>query len=470
MDQKREQMKRICMDKKKNPKISVVMPCLNMVHYIKECLDSVVNQTLAEIEIIIIDAGSIDGTQNIIKEYASMDSRVKILLSDMRSYGYQVNLGVEAAIGEYIAIVDTDDRIVLDTYEVLYTVAEETKADYVKGTAEMFYTFYNGLCYCRSISQFMETQYGQKGRIELCPKNMPSLIMKDNFLWYGIYRADFLKRVKLNQTYGAAFQDFGGLLQTQLYAEKAVYISKKVYEYRQDNVNSSNYNKKGFHFIAEEYQWAQRFIEDQTEEWKGAFYHKLFLHFMDRMYAMAASGIFWEDTFSDMEKIAERLRWAYTEKLLTKEQLNSEEWNDMCMLWSSPYDLYIKYREMYVENKKALQYIYKNIKGKIGIIFGAGRLGTFIHAQFLSRSEKNIAAYCDNKAELVGKQQYGIDILSPKQAIKNFSQAIFIIALKYGVETIKEQLLELGVDEKNILVSRINIDFHLFGEVLEEVC
>lgn len=125
---------------------------------------------------------------------------------------------------------------------------------------------------------------------------------------------------------------------------------------------------------------------------------------------------------------------------------------------------------MYIENKKALQYIYKNIKGKIGIIFGAGRLGTFIHAQFLSRSEKNIAAYCDNKAELVGKQQYGIDILSPKQAIKNFSQAIFIIALKYGVETIKEQLLELGVDEKNILVSKINIDFHLFGEGLEEVC
>ena len=70
----------------------------------------------------------------------------------------------------------------------------------------------------------------------------------------------------------------------------------------------------------------------------------------------------------------------------------------------------------------------------------------------------------------MGKQQYGIDILSPKQAIKNFSQAIFIIALKYGVETIKEQLLELGVDEKNILVSSINIDFHLFGEVLEEVC
>ena len=75
------------------------MPSLNVGEYIDECISSVTNQTLKEIEIICIDAGSTDDTLNILKKHAKKDSRITILNSDEKSYGHQVNIGIERAKG-----------------------------------------------------------------------------------------------------------------------------------------------------------------------------------------------------------------------------------------------------------------------------------------------------------------------------------------------------------------------------------
>lgn len=78
-------------------KVSVIIPSLNVGKYIAECLDSVINQTMRDIEIICVDAGSTDGTLETIKEYAQNDKRIKVLNSDMKSYGRQMNMGLEIA-------------------------------------------------------------------------------------------------------------------------------------------------------------------------------------------------------------------------------------------------------------------------------------------------------------------------------------------------------------------------------------
>ena len=96
------------------PKISIIMPSLNMAQYIQECMDSVLRQTFEDIEILNVDAGSTDGTLEILNKYLAEDSRVHILHSHKKSYGHQVNLGIEQAKGDYIGIVDTDDKIVPD--------------------------------------------------------------------------------------------------------------------------------------------------------------------------------------------------------------------------------------------------------------------------------------------------------------------------------------------------------------------
>lgn len=109
-------------------KVSVIMPCLNVAEYMEKCLNSVVCQTLKDIEILVIDAGSTDGTAEIIRSYMEKDPRIRFIHSDRKSYGYQVNLGLSAAQGEYVGIVETDDWIEPDAYEILYQYAGDRKS------------------------------------------------------------------------------------------------------------------------------------------------------------------------------------------------------------------------------------------------------------------------------------------------------------------------------------------------------
>ena len=119
-------------------KVSIIMPSLNVASYSRETMDSVISQTLKESEIICVDAGSTDGTLEILKEYASSDDRIRVILSEKKSYGYQMNLGISAATGEYIGIVETDDYVEPDMYEKLFDAAEKNYADIVKGAFDLF--------------------------------------------------------------------------------------------------------------------------------------------------------------------------------------------------------------------------------------------------------------------------------------------------------------------------------------------
>ena len=105
-------------------KISVIMPSLNVASYIEECIESVLNQDMRDIEIICIDAGSTDGTRELIQKYADNDKRIRIIDSEIRSYGHQINIGIREAKGEYISIVETDDYIAANILSYLYKQAK----------------------------------------------------------------------------------------------------------------------------------------------------------------------------------------------------------------------------------------------------------------------------------------------------------------------------------------------------------
>ena len=113
--------------------VSVIMPSLNVAPYIEMCMDSVLCQTLQQIEILCIDAGSTDGTLEILKKYALKDERIRILESSRKSYGYQINLGIKEAKGQYIGIVETDDFIDASMYRELYSYTQKDFPDFIKG-------------------------------------------------------------------------------------------------------------------------------------------------------------------------------------------------------------------------------------------------------------------------------------------------------------------------------------------------
>ena len=96
------------------PKVSVIIPVYNVEKYLRQCLDSVINQTLKDIEIICVDDGSTDNCPNILDEYAAKDARIKIIHKKNEGYGKAMNVGISHASGEYIGIVEPDDYI--DSY------------------------------------------------------------------------------------------------------------------------------------------------------------------------------------------------------------------------------------------------------------------------------------------------------------------------------------------------------------------
>lgn len=112
--------------------ISVIVPVYNVEPYLRKCLDSIVNQTYRDLEILVIDDGSTDGSGKICDEYAEKDERVKVFHTKNRGLSCVRNLGLDEAKGEWIGFVDSDDWIEPDMYECLLSRAEETGADVVE--------------------------------------------------------------------------------------------------------------------------------------------------------------------------------------------------------------------------------------------------------------------------------------------------------------------------------------------------
>ena len=113
-------------------KVSVIVPVYNVEKYLKKCLDSLVNQTLRDIEIIIVNDGSLDNSQNIIDEYVKKyPELIKSFIKENGGQGSARNLGLDYATGDYISFVDSDDWLDLNALEEMYNLAKETKSDVV---------------------------------------------------------------------------------------------------------------------------------------------------------------------------------------------------------------------------------------------------------------------------------------------------------------------------------------------------
>ena len=140
------------------PKVSVIIPVYNAKDYLGRCLDSVINQTLKDIEIICINDCSKDNSLEILKEYSSKDKRIK-LINHKTNKGESAarNTGLDNAKGEYIAFLDNDDTIDSNFYEKLYKKATETNADIVKGEVK-YINYDNTITYGNINEEYKKTK------------------------------------------------------------------------------------------------------------------------------------------------------------------------------------------------------------------------------------------------------------------------------------------------------------------------
>ena len=214
------------------PKISVIVPIYNSEKYLKKCIDSIINQTLKEIEIICINDGSTDNSLSILNEYKEKDSRIIVLTQENQGQGVARNNGIEIARGEYLACIDSDDWIESEMFEKLYNTAKEKDAEIVHCN---YYTVHKEDLIHHSSVRYLKTK-----NIKITPgvvynfKKMPEHVFFGitNFPCLRICKLDFIKKNHIKFTPFKFYEDSPYCLESIILAERIVYLDENLYYYR----------------------------------------------------------------------------------------------------------------------------------------------------------------------------------------------------------------------------------------------
>ncbi|MCM1244847.1 MAG: bifunctional glycosyltransferase family 2 protein/CDP-glycerol:glycerophosphate glycerophosphotransferase [Roseburia sp.] len=205
-------------------KISVIIPAYNVEGYIRRCLDSLVNQTYENIEIIVVNDGSTDRTAEIVREYEEREpEKVKLFSQENKGQAEARNFGLTKAEGEYIGFVDSDDFVSTKMYELMYREAEENGCDLVTC----------GYYGCDDVTgEIAVYQTGYRGEFNQSIYENP-LILRVNspYPWNKLYRKELLERSGFHFQKGIIFEDLCAVFPLFMDAKKVGRVHEKLYYY-----------------------------------------------------------------------------------------------------------------------------------------------------------------------------------------------------------------------------------------------
>ena len=179
-------------------KISVIIPTYNVEEYIEDCLNSIINQTFKDMEIICINDGSQDNTLKILKEYETKDSRIKVIDQKNKGAGSARNAGLNIAKGEYILFIDADDFIELNTLTELYGLAKEKNTDLIIFKSKNF---------INNPNEPFEEKYNEMEQIPSSFKNkvfsfkdlLKDFSRIDVTIWTKFFKHDLIENVRFDE-------------------------------------------------------------------------------------------------------------------------------------------------------------------------------------------------------------------------------------------------------------------------------
>ncbi|WP_282196392.1 glycosyltransferase [Turicimonas muris] len=237
------------------PFVSILIPCCNVEKFIQQCLLSVINQTLKNIEIICINDGSTDGSQQILEKIAKQDSRIRIINKQNTGYGDSMNRGLDAALSEYIGIVEGDDFVTPEMFEMLYQQAKKKDLDICRGA---HFNLYGDQAY-PEVPSFLPS----KRVIDSC--QFEKMLKLRPAIWTSIYKKDFLRKngIRFLGTPGASYQDTSFAIKCWLTAQRVALLPLPLIYYRCDNAASSVKQKDKVYFICEEWREIYTFLFKQ---------------------------------------------------------------------------------------------------------------------------------------------------------------------------------------------------------------
>ncbi|MBQ9064819.1 MAG: glycosyltransferase [Blautia sp.] len=307
-------------------KVSIIVPVYNVENYLRQALDSLKEQTLSDIEVILVNDGSTDGSPVILEEYACADSRFRVIDQPNGGYGKAMNTGISAAAGEYIGILEPDDYVDAHMYEDLYELAEKNDLDFVKSDFCRFKTSEDGTLETEYVSLDSEkTGYGKV----FCPAEDPEVFRYKMNTWTGIYRRRWMEefQIRHNETPGAAFQDNGFYFQTFAYAGRGMIIDKAYYMNRRDNPNSSVKNRGKVYAMNIEYDFLRDMLMRDREVWERFKYFYWWVKYHSYFFTYERIDDKYKKEF--MHRMSREYSWAMTKGELSREAFTDLEWKKL---------------------------------------------------------------------------------------------------------------------------------------------
>lgn len=229
-------------------KVSVVIPVYNVENHLKKCLDSLVNQTYKNLELICVNDGSTDGSLEILKEYANKDSRFIIINQENKGLAVARSNGIDVASGDYLSHVDSDDWVDVNYYERVVKVFAETNCDVVQLDYTIAYSNHKYvICHfdrylkercCFNIDNMQKYSINDF-------KNLKHFPVKYS-VWDKVYNLKFIKKNNIRSGFKNYGEDGVSSIKCIILASKVVYLKKSYYYYnirQSSEVHNKNYSK-----------------------------------------------------------------------------------------------------------------------------------------------------------------------------------------------------------------------------------
>lgn len=315
--------------KSEHPKVSVIVPVYKVDRYLTKCLNSIVHQTMDEIEIIVVDEGDYDRCREIIDYFAKKDPRIVAPHQKNGGYGSSCNLGIRMAKGKYISIIESDDYIHPEMCERMYDYAERLGADVVK--APYIEHLQGGDRECPFRARMAESLPSFK---LFSMKEFGEMLEIHAALWSGLYKTEYLrqKNIYFVEAKGAAYVDVGFRISTLINTERVAWLDEAFYYYRVDSEGSSSNNFK-LMTMAQRWNEQHKAFGKENKDYENYYGPHLILdEYLNTIGWLSLISA----TDEEFEKISENMNYIPEEMVNSSKILNSSQKSDILLYKKDP--------------------------------------------------------------------------------------------------------------------------------------
>ncbi len=335
--------------------ISIIVPVYKVEPYLRQCVDSILNQTYRNIEVLLIDDGSPDKCGEICDEYERKDKRVRVFHTENRGLSAARNLGLKEAVGDYIGFVDSDDWIEPDMYECLIGELKKYEADIVIGG---------------SISTYESDEKGVKKKVDhtvyQSTESLEALLDREinDQVWNKLYRAELVKQICFPE--GRNYEDIATLYKVFILAKRTVVVPKYLYYHRQRKNSISKMNTaenlldcayaylSRFYFFKDsalEFEERKQ-VEEKTEISDPAGWFEMN---KNKLLCGCARGIFkvWRCWYSNWKENKQ----SYTEQI---EELKNFSQENFSIFMPGKLPVYIRFSIIFMKSSSLFSFVFLN--------------------------------------------------------------------------------------------------------------